>query len=252
MRRWRTAAAGALVAAMLLIVGGGAAQAAHNCTARPSYEPSELLYHGTPVLRFDGGNHYPRGPAWLGHNREFSIHAALRHVERSEAPIRILAYRHRRPMTIVVCRNTAEFEQYAIAKGWPGRQPQEANVQLDKVLARFLCDADRLRVGTRLVKPHGYRMREDAVRREVEYIICNPAAILHLEASLQQPVLTMPVGDRRQWATRGPDGNFMLFGEHGMRCFVRLPEKPRATCPEHGTMPHRDCCKPHPTRRRQR
>ena len=246
MRRWQYAVAGAVAAAMLFVGGSGPAQAAHNCSFMPSHEPPGLLYHGTSAVVFDNGTHFPRGPAWLGPNREFSIHAALRFVVRSEQPIRLLAYRHRRPMTIVECKNTAEFRQYAIEKGWQGRQTEDTTIRLDAVLARFLCNADRVRVNRRLIKPHGYIMREDAVRREVEYIICNPPAILHFGASLQQVVLTMPVGDKRHWATKGPDGVFMLLTDHGLQCFIKLPENHRLACPVSGTLPRVGCCSPPP------
>ena len=246
MRRLRHAIAGAVIALIMLVGSGAAAQPAHNCIFAPSHDPPGLLYHGTPVMVFDNGTHFPRGPAWLGPNREFSIHAALRSIVRSEQPIRILAYRHRRPMKVVECKSTAEFRLYAIEKGWRGRQPHPATDRLDTVLARFLCDTDRVRVNRRLIKPHAYIMREDAVRSEVEYIICNPPAILNFSAGIQQPVLTMPVGGRRQWATRGPDGTFMLLGDHGLECFVRLPENRNLACPAGGTLPHRRCCGPPP------
>ena len=235
MRRWRTAAAGALVVAGLCIGMSAPSPAAADCIIPAELLPAPArLFHGTwregftPAGRHVGLWQFPPGPAWFAPERDFSLHAPLRYPQAEV--ITLFSYRLVRPLRLIYCDTADDAAEYAVARGLAADRRRE-----DGAVAATICAGGN---------HDGYRILEDRVRGEVEYVLCAPERVLRLfKRGFWQVQPRTLSGVQGRMARQGSQR--VWLADYDLTCFVRLPQQPRqALCPDHGTMPRIDCCPP--------
>lgn len=247
MRRWHYAASGALVAAILLVGSGAEAQPVGGCERIRETPP--ILYHGTAAEGFSHAGQardtwrFPDGPAWLGIDPEFSVHAAMR-LAANAGQVTLFAYSGTiRPLHLVSCETADQAAAYAVRV----RGLAAGNRQNDNSVAAQFCSVDYYPI------LDGYRIAADRVRGQIEYIICSPSRVfpvtgitysfwnvIHYQLRSVRGRLAAP-GTGRQAHYFLAD----LDEQRGidLTCFVRLPQTDEGSCSA-ATKPRLDCCKP--------
>lgn len=245
MRRWQYAVASALFAAIMLVGIGGPAQAADGCEIIQEAPPT--LYHGTAALGFAHHGQtrdtwrFPDGPAWLGTDLEFSVHAAMR-LARNDGQVTLFAYSRSRALQLVSCGTPAQAASYAVRH----RGLRRADMDNDGIVAAHFCSVDYGLLD-------GYRIAADRVRGQTEYIICSPSRVFHVDRitysfwSVRHYRLRDVTG-RLATPGTGRQANYFLADVDRRRqidltCFVRLPQADEGSCSA-ATKPRVDCCFP--------
>ena len=254
MRRWQYAVACAAVAAIMLVGSGSLAQAVVGCERIREIPPT--LHHGTAALGFTHHGqtrdswHFPDGPAWLGTDPEFSVHAAMR-LAQGTGQVTVFAYSQsrepseRRALDLVSCGTPEQAANYAVRH----RRLRTADRGNDGIVAAHFCSVDYGLLD-------GYRIAADRVRGQIEYIICTPRNVFPVRRITYSfwsvTNFQLRNGVRGRLATPGPDGQaryFLADRDVGrgidLTCFVRLPQTDEGSCSA-PTKPRIACCLPPP------
>ncbi|MFC1673376.1 hypothetical protein ACFL12_04400 [Pseudomonadota bacterium] len=178
MRRIQT-----FLVAVLCLALPAAADAA--CSDGDIAEDTELL-HGTSFVpltdRLGHVSATPREPAWFADttHREFAIHAGARWAAPTDTEMQVHHYTTKSDLAVRICEDRDEFisDQRASDSTFTFNAGNE-----DRDIARHFCGATTTFVG--------YQLNEDAVRDEPEYILCDPAGDLNVEAVDTLPLATM-------------------------------------------------------------
>jgi hypothetical protein len=181
------------------------------CDAVGQVRAGTILYHGTPVAMFNWQNPQlnpappfshpasPSGPAWFAADWEFSIHAGVRFLMgRSDTSLVLYRYTVQTTMSALICRTMAELSAFT-------HIPDSGE---DVEMARQFCARYKDQY-------NAYVLLEDAVRREPEYIICDPAARLKLDGQRQWWVTQVRVGGDTYTGASGKD-----FTDREMTCLL--------------------------------
>ena len=239
----------AAVAVVLLVGIWRAAPAEASCIR--GYHTPPTLYHGTAALGFAHAGQardtwrFPDGPAWLGTNAEFAVHAAMRHVS-GMGQVTLFAYTKvsRSQLYLVSCDTPEQAAAYAVASR--GLRARDRNSD-SRVAARFCSDAQP--------RLDGYRIAADRVRGETEYIICSPIGVFAV-TGIRYSFWDVR-GDRLGGVTgrlatpgTGRQAHYFLADVNPRRridltCFLRLPQTDQGSCSD-PTKPRIACCLPPP------